>query len=99
MLLLYECEALLSRLRVGDADARARIEGVYVVEGEVVRFRSVEVGITGDNYFEVIDGLNEGETVVSGSYQAIRELRDGSRIKIEQTDKKDRQSREDDSSS
>jgi HlyD family secretion protein len=92
---LLENEALLDRQSEGDAGARARIEGVYVVEGEVVRFRSVEVGVTGDNYFEVIDGLNEGETVVSGSYQAIRELRDGSRVKTERTDKKDRQSPED----
>jgi len=58
-------------------------EGVFVVEGDRVRFRPVEVGITGDNYFEVLEGLAAGDTVVSGTYQAIRELTDGSRVDVE----------------
>ena len=65
----------------------SQIEGVYVVEEDgVVRFRPVEIGVTGDNYFEVLDGLEEGQTVVSGSYQAIRELRDGTSVEIEEDD-------------
>jgi HlyD family secretion protein len=59
------------------------IEGVYVLDGDRVRFRPVEVGIAGDNYFEVLDGLDEGETVVSGTYQAIRELEDGALVRVE----------------
>jgi HlyD family secretion protein len=63
------------------------IEGVYVLDGDRVRFRPVEVGIAGDNYFEVISGLEEGETVVSGTYQAIRDLEDGAIVRVaEQTD-------------
>ncbi|MFQ5890762.1 MAG: efflux RND transporter periplasmic adaptor subunit [Gemmatimonadota bacterium] len=61
---------------------KEEVEGVFVVEGDIARFRPVEVGIAGDNYFEVASGLEEGETVVSGSYQAIRDLEDGSRIKV-----------------
>ena len=53
------------------------IEGVFVVDGELARFRPVDVGIAGDNYFEVLDGLEEGDTVVSGTYQVIRDLSDG----------------------
>lgn len=68
----------------GGRDA-SQIEGVYVVEeGNVVRFTQVQIGVTGDNYFEVIEGLEEGQTVVSGSYQAIRELRDGTLIEVEE---------------
>jgi len=63
-------------------DASEPIEGVYVVDGDRVRFRPVEVGIAGDNYFEVLGGLDEGETVVSGTYQAIRELEDGAIVRI-----------------
>ncbi|MFV1986287.1 MAG: efflux RND transporter periplasmic adaptor subunit [Gemmatimonadota bacterium] len=61
------------------------IEGVFVVEGNIVRFVPVEIGIAGDNYFEVISGVEPGTEVVSGSFQAIRSLEDGSRIKIENT--------------
>ena len=58
------------------------VEGVFVVEGDIVRFRPVEIGIAGDNYFEVLSGLEPGTEVVSGSFQAIRELTDGARIEI-----------------
>jgi HlyD family secretion protein len=85
-------ELLENELMASDSAAIAgrdasQIEGVYVVgEDNVVRFRPVEIGITGDNYFEVLSGLEEGETVVSGTYQAIRELRDGSLIEVEEDD-------------
>lgn len=59
------------------------IEGVYVLDGDRVRFKPVEIGIAGDNYFEVVAGLEEGETVVSGTYQAIRELEDGALVRVE----------------
>ena len=71
--------------RPSEAGDVSQIEGVYLIEeGNVVRFTQVEIGVTGDNYFEVVDGLEEGQTVVSGSYQAIRELRDGTKIEIEE---------------
>ncbi|MDX1578641.1 MAG: efflux RND transporter periplasmic adaptor subunit [Gemmatimonadota bacterium] len=61
------------------------VEGVFVVEGDIARFRPVEVGIAGENHFEVLSGVEPGTVVVSGSFQAIRELRDGDRIEIEET--------------
>ena len=55
-------------------------EGVFVVRDGLVTFRPVKVGIAGDEYFEVVDGLREGETIVAGTYQAIRDLKDGARV-------------------
>jgi len=57
------------------------VEGVFVVQDGLARFRPVKVGIAGDEYFEVLSGLEPGDTVVSGSYQAIRDLADSSRVK------------------
>lgn len=62
------------------------LEGVFVVDGEEARFRPLEIGIAGENHFEVLAGLEEGEVVVSGPYQAIRELRDGARIRVSRAD-------------
>ncbi len=59
----------------------AEIEGVFVVLDGVATFRAVVVGIAGDEYFEVIEGLEPGETVVSGPYQTIRDLRDGDPVR------------------
>jgi HlyD family secretion protein len=55
-------------------------EGVFVVRDGLVTFRPVKVGIAGDEYFEVMDGVREGETIVAGTYQAIRDLKDGARV-------------------
>ena len=56
-------------------------EGVFVVRDGIATFRPVKIGIAGDEYFEVVDGVREGETIVGGTYQAIRDLKDGDRVK------------------
>ena len=56
-------------------------EGVFSVKDGVATFRAVKVGIAGDEYFEVTDGLKPGETIVAGPYQAIRDLKDGARVR------------------
>jgi HlyD family secretion protein len=63
----------------GDRD----VEGVFVVEDGVARFRRVSVGIAGERHFAVAWGLEEGEQVVSGPFRAIAELRDGDPVKVE----------------
>jgi HlyD family secretion protein len=58
------------------------VEGVFVVGTDnKVTFRPVKVGIAGDRYFEVLSGLKAGEKIVGGTYQAIRELKDGALVK------------------
>ena len=58
------------------------VEGVFVVGKDLkVSFRRVKVGIAGDKYFEVLSGLKEGERIVGGTYQAIRDLRDGAVVR------------------
>ena len=56
------------------------IEGVFVVRDGTARFVPVEVGITGQEHFEILGGIQEGDTVVSGPYQRIRQLQDGDRV-------------------
>lgn len=58
------------------------VEGVFVVGTDnKVTFRPVKVGIAGEKYFEVLDGLKVGERIVAGTYQAIRELKDGQLVR------------------
>jgi HlyD family secretion protein len=57
------------------------MEGVFVVSDGAAEFRPVKVGIAGEEYFEVLEGLEEGDTLVAGPYQTIRELRDGARVR------------------
>ncbi len=65
------------------------VEGVFVVGADnKVTFKPVKVGIAGEKYFEVVTGLKEKEKIVGGTYQAIRELKDGSRVKSTPPDDK-----------
>ncbi len=58
------------------------IEGVFVVEEDIATFKEIKVGIAGDNYFHVKQGLTEGEQVISGPFKVISEIRDGDPVKI-----------------
>jgi len=63
---------------------RDKKEGVFVVGGgNVVSFRPVQVGIAGEERFEVLSGVKEGETVVKGPLTALRLLEDGQKVEIE----------------
>jgi HlyD family secretion protein len=64
-------------------------EGVFIVRDGQATFRPVKVGIAGDEYFEVRDGIREGETIVAGTYQAIRDLKDGARVSAADTTKRE----------
>jgi HlyD family secretion protein len=75
-----------SAVRVGTTPTREvgkrDVEGVFVVGTDnKVTFRPVKVGIAGDRYFEVLSGLTAGDRIVGGTYQAIRELKDGALVK------------------
>jgi len=67
--------------------AQPDVEGVFVVgKDNHVTFRPVKIGIAGEEYFEVLSGLQEGDRIVAGSYQAIKELKDSSLVREMKSD-------------
>lgn len=59
-------------------------EVVFVADANVARMRPVKRGVSDDSYVEIMEGLAEGDEVISGGYKAInRELEDGKKIKID----------------
>jgi HlyD family secretion protein len=75
----------------GDKDVIKEI--VFIVTGDTVAVREVKTGIQDNDHIEIVSGLQEGETVVTGPYSAIaRKLKSGSRINI--TDKKSNANKE-----
>jgi HlyD family secretion protein len=70
----------------GDAalgGANADIQGVFVVREKKAVFVPVQTGITGITDIEVTNGLQEGDQIIVGSYKALRSLRPGGRIKVD----------------
>ncbi|MCH7532481.1 MAG: efflux RND transporter periplasmic adaptor subunit [Gemmatimonadetes bacterium] len=64
-----------------DDDDLEDIEGVFVVSDGTVTFTPVEIGIAGQEYFEILSGISVGDTVVAGPYQRIRQLSNGDAVR------------------
>jgi HlyD family secretion protein len=58
-------------------------EGVFVVSDGKAVFRPVETGILGETQLEILEGLDEGEKIVSGSYRTLRTLKNEALVKVE----------------
>ncbi|MCZ6759912.1 MAG: efflux RND transporter periplasmic adaptor subunit [Gemmatimonadetes bacterium] len=56
-------------------------EGVFLIQDGTAQFRPVEIGISGEEHFEVLSGLADGDSIVAGPFQTIRELGDSSQIR------------------
>jgi len=58
------------------------IEVVFLADGDHAKMVPIKIGISDDSYWEIVEGLKEGDEVVSGGYRAIgRDLEDGKKIK------------------
>jgi HlyD family secretion protein len=59
-------------------------EGVYIIEDSRVKFQAVKRGIMGELMVEIISGLEEEQDIVTGPYNALRQLKDDTLIKAEE---------------
>jgi HlyD family secretion protein len=61
---------------------REETEGVFVVRDGKAVFVPVQVGIAGERYFEVTSGLKDGDRVITGPFDSVRNLYDGDVVKV-----------------
>ncbi len=64
-------------------DAKEELQGVFVVNNGKAIFRKVSTGITGATDVEVLNGLKDGDEIVTGSYQIIRTIRNDAKVKVD----------------
>ena len=62
---------------------KEEITGVFIIVNQKAEFRKVETGISGSTDIEVLSGVQPGEQIVIGSYQAIRTMRPAARVKVD----------------
>jgi HlyD family secretion protein len=70
-------------LAASNDTASKDIQGVFVVRAGKVQFIPVQTGITGVSNIEITSGLQEGDTIVTGSFKALRSLKPGTSIKVD----------------
>jgi HlyD family secretion protein len=66
-----------------DKDGQQDVQGVFVVRNKKAEFVPVTTGIMGTSDIEVLNGLRQGDEVITGSYKVLRTLRSGSSVKID----------------
>lgn len=68
----------------GKKDAPIKpIEVVFARDDETVKAIPVKSGISDSDYFEIVEGLSEGQEIVTGGYKAIsKDLEDGKKVKF-----------------
>src|SRR4051794_27872110 len=68
---------------VAEKAKKEELQGVFVVAGGKAVFKKVETGITGATDIEVTGGLNEGEEIITGTYQVIRTILNDAQVKVD----------------
>lgn len=64
----------------GPGQRRDETEGVFVMRDGKAVFQPVKIGIAGERYFEVLSGLNAGDQVITGPFDSVRQIADGSPV-------------------
>ena len=64
------------------------IQGVFVIRNHKAEFIPVNTGIAGTTDIEVLSGLKEGDEIVTGSYKALRTMRPGVNVKVDNSEPK-----------
>jgi HlyD family secretion protein len=64
---------------------RKETEGVFVFRDGRAVFTPVKVGIAGEQYFEILEGLKAGDQVITGPFASVRELADGADVRLQPT--------------
>jgi HlyD family secretion protein len=73
-------------------DKDAEVKVAFVIEKGKARQREVKTGVSDETRVEVLAGLKAGESVLTGPYRSLRDLRDGDAVRIttekEESDKR-----------
>ena len=62
---------------------REEVQGVFIIKDNHAQFVKVETGIAGATDIEVLSGLQPNDTIVTGSYKAIRSMRNDTQVKVD----------------
>lgn len=76
-------QALVVREKPGTAPGKVAVdeEGVYLVRDGTAHFAPVKTGLAGETHIEILSGLAPGQQLVTGPFRALRDLKDGDKVR------------------
>ena len=63
---------------------RKETEGVFVLKDGKAIYTPLKIGIAGERYFEVTEGLKDGDKVITGPFSSVREIADGDDVRVQE---------------
>jgi HlyD family secretion protein len=72
-------------LGISFGEDKDEIQGVFVVRNGRAIFIPVKTGIMGTTNVEVLSGIKQGDTIVTGSYSVLRTLKNNTKVKVDNT--------------
>jgi HlyD family secretion protein len=80
-------QALVVREKPGVAGGKpVDEEGVFINDNGAAKFAPVTTGLSGEAAIEVLTGVKEGQQIVTGPFRALRDIKDGTKVKEEKTE-------------
>ena len=64
-------------------ETKKETEGVFVGKDGKAAFLPVKTGIAGEKFLEVLSGVKEGDEVIVGPFNSVRDLKDGDAVKVQ----------------
>lgn len=72
-----------------DKKEKKEVKGVFVVKNGEAKFVPVETGIADQKSIEVVMGVNESDTVITGPFRTLRSIKNGDKIETENEEEED----------
>ena len=72
-----------SCLRPRSTTKNPEIQGIFVIRNRRAEFVPVTTGIIGVTDIEVLNGVQEGDQIITGSYKTLRTLKPDARVKVD----------------
>ncbi|HKR62591.1 MAG TPA: efflux RND transporter periplasmic adaptor subunit [Thermoanaerobaculia bacterium] len=81
-------QALVVREKPGSKVGKPQEEeGVYLHDNGKVKFVPVTTGLAGETNIEITKGVKEGDQIVTGPFRALRDIKDGSKVREQKEEK------------
>jgi HlyD family secretion protein len=84
-------QALVVREKPGSKGGKPQDEeGVFINDKGTAKFVPVTTGLSGESDIEIVKGLKDKQELITGPFKALREIKDGSKVKEQKEEKKDK---------
>jgi len=70
------------------------IQGIFVIRNKKAEFVPLQTGIAGTTDIEVLNGIKEGDEIVTGSYKVLRTMKPGASVKVDNATPKKKEDEE-----